>query len=66
MPAVAAVRAAVIAGRNRAGDILDQCGPDRNTRAEGFTDGDELRLEAQRLKVERISGVPDHTGLRPQ
>ncbi len=54
---VAAVGAAVIAKRNSPGNVLvDECRTDRHTRTEGFTDGHQLRLEAERVKVERISG----------
>ena len=57
---VAAVGAAVIAERDGVGDLLaDQRRADRHAAAERLADGDQMRLEAERREVERMSGAAE-------
>ena len=54
---VAAVGGAVIAERNRVGDLLaDERRADRHAAAERLADRHQVRLQAERREVERVAG----------
>ena len=50
----------MIAERDRVGDLLaDQRGADRHAAAERLADRHQVRLQAERLEVERIAGAAE-------
>src|SRR5919197_1366014 len=56
---VAAVRAAVIAKRDRLRDLfVDERRSDRYARTERLADSNEVRFQTERREVERIAGSP--------